>query len=156
MRMIVSGVALGALAVGALGGCIHVSVTDDKAGVKTAAVSCAGGAEGGAAISSSPVGSQAIGDAPGKTFTAVRLDVPPHSKANPHRHAGLVFVYVLDGLVCSQVTGDVALKPYGAGETFFEPPGSQHLGFTNPTGKPARVLVTFVADTGAALTAPVR
>jgi quercetin dioxygenase-like cupin family protein len=141
----------------ALGGCIHVRVheTVDSRGDEPSVPLCQRPASGSAAIVSTPVASQAIADAPGKTLTSVRLDVPPGARANPHMHAGMVFVYVLEGTVCSQVTGDTELKPYSEGQSFFEPPGSQHLGFANPGSRSASVLVTFVANTGAQLTRPV-
>jgi len=63
---------------------------------------------------------------------------------------------VVEGAVCSQITGDAGLKPYKAGDSFFEPPGSHHLGFTNPGLITAKVLVTQVADTGAPLTMPLQ
>ncbi|HVY89188.1 MAG TPA: cupin domain-containing protein [Hyphomonadaceae bacterium] len=138
-----------------MGGCVMVSV--DKKLVENDLPDCAGPmpvASG--QITSAPVASRALDNAPGKTLTSVKLTVPPGAKANPHSHAGTVFVYVLEGAVCSQVTGDMALKPYKAGDSFFEPPGSQHLGFTNPGVITASVLVTWVADTGAPLTTPTR
>jgi quercetin dioxygenase-like cupin family protein len=145
-----------------LGGCIFVRVRDTgadtaadvRSGLVTA--TCDGPVADGAAIVATPVATSPIADAPGKTMTAVRLDVPPGAKANPHKHAGITFVYVLEGTVCSQITGDTAPKAYSAGDTFFEPPGSHHLGFTNPTSKPAKVLVTFVANTGDTLTSPIQ
>ncbi|HEX5006775.1 MAG TPA: cupin domain-containing protein [Hyphomonadaceae bacterium] len=103
-----------------------------------------------------PVASHAIGDIPGKTLTSVLLTVPPGSKSNAHRHAGVVYGYVIEGTVCSQITGDAGLVPYHAGQSFFEPPGSHHLAFTNPGIITAKVLVTQVADTGATLTMPVQ
>jgi quercetin dioxygenase-like cupin family protein len=86
----------------------------------------------------------------------VLLTVPPGSKSNAHRHAGVVYGYVIEGTVCSQITGDAGLKPYHAGQSFFEPPGSHHLAFTNPGILTAKVLVTQVADTGATLTMPLQ
>jgi quercetin dioxygenase-like cupin family protein len=103
-----------------------------------------------------PVASHAIGDIPGKTLTSVLLTVPPGSKSNAHRHAGVVYGYVIEGTVCSQITGDAGLKPYHSGQSFFEPPGSHHLAFTNPGLVTAKVLVTQVADTGATLTMPLQ
>ncbi len=154
MKATLTRAALLALGATSLSGCIHVTVRDHGGSdEENAAITCASPASGGT-ITSTPVASQAIPDAPGKMLTSIRLDVPPGASANPHRHAGLVYVYVLEGQVCSQVTGDAGLKPYRAGETFFEAPGSQHLGFTNPWPVPARVLVTFVANTGDALTSP--
>lgn len=141
----------------ALGGCLSVHVTEhtEWTNEKTPAVDCAAKGSG-ASIKSTPVASRALENAPGKTLTSVRLDVPPGAVSNPHKHAGFVFVYVISGVVCSQVTGDAAPKPYKAGETFFEPPGSQHLAFSNGTSEPASVLVTFIADTGATLTTPLQ
>jgi quercetin dioxygenase-like cupin family protein len=44
-------------------------------------------------------------------------------------------------------------KVYKAGESFFEPPGSEHLVSANAsTSKPASLLAIFVADDGAGLT----
>jgi quercetin dioxygenase-like cupin family protein len=144
------------LAAVALAGCVHVTVNEDAVRDERPdcdtlpAVTLAG------QISATPVASHPIADAPGKTLTSVLLTVPPGAKANAHRHAGVVFGYVIEGAVCSQITGDVALKPYYAGDSFFEPPGSQHMAFTNPGIVTAKVLVTQVADTGAQLTVPGR
>lgn len=140
------------LAVAMLGGCVHVTVRDDD----EAAIDCSRAPSGAGTVTVTPVASHAIADSNGKTLTSVRLDVTPGAKSNPHVHAGLVYGYVLEGAVCSQITGDAALKPYRAGDTFFEPPGVQHLAFTNPTDRPAKVLVTFIADTGATLTTPLQ
>ncbi len=145
-----------------LGGCIFVRVRDT--GPDTAAslrsdlvtATCDAPVADGAAIVATPVATSPIAGAPGKTMTAVRLDAPPGGKANPHRHAGIAFVYVPEGTICSQIAGDTALKAYSAGDTFFEPPGSRHLGFTNPTASPAKVLATFVANTGDTLTSPLQ
>jgi len=136
-------------------GCVMVSV--DKKLVEGDTPDCSGPmpvASG--PIASVPIASRALDNAPGKTLTSVKLTVPPGAKSNPHQHSGTVFVYVLEGAVCSQVTGDAAMKPYKAGDSFFEPPGSQHLAFTNPGIVTASVLVTFIADTGATLTMPVK
>ncbi|MFT3725772.1 MAG: cupin domain-containing protein [Hyphomonadaceae bacterium] len=103
-----------------------------------------------------PVASHAIADIPGKTLTSMLLTAPPGSKSLAHRHAGVVFGYVIEGAVCSQITGDAGLKAYVAGDSFFEPAGSQHLAFINPGMVTAKVLVTQVADTGAQLTSPVK
>jgi quercetin dioxygenase-like cupin family protein len=147
-----------------LGGCIFVKVRehDPPAGgpadatlqLAASAESCSTPAPGGEPIKAAPVASHAIGDIPGKTLTSILLTVPPHATANAHRHAGVVFGYVIEGMVCSQITGDASLKPFRAGESFFEAPGSQHLAFVNPGAAAAKILVTQVADTGATLTMP--
>jgi len=137
-------------------GCVSITVHEDM--VKDDTPNCDGrmpmAANG--QLSVTPVASHAIADIPGKTLTSVLLTVPPGSKSNAHRHAGVVFGYVIEGSVCSQITGDAAPRPYKAGQSFFEPPGSQHLAFTNPGLITAKVLVTQVADTGATLTSPVQ
>jgi quercetin dioxygenase-like cupin family protein len=144
------------LAALALGACVSVTVTEETARDETPDCSSPLRVMNAGQILSTPVASHALANAPGKTLTSVRLDVPPGARSNPHQHAGTVFVYVIKGAVCSQVTGDAGLRPYGAGQSFFEPPGSHHLGFENHGIVTAEVLVTFVADTGATLTSPVQ
>jgi quercetin dioxygenase-like cupin family protein len=146
-----------ALAMLSLGGCAIINVEEEA--VRNETPDCS--SQGPAVLSNTqltvtPVASHAIGDIPGKTLTSVLLTVPPGSKSNAHRHAGVVYGYVIEGAVCSQITGDAGLKPYSAGQSFFEPPGSHHLAFTNPGLTTARVLVTQIADTGATLTMPVQ
>lgn len=139
-----------------MGGCIHIKVNETTVWDETPDCSSPPNIVNAGQITSTPVASQPLANAPGKTLTSVRLEVPPGAKSNPHQHSGTVFVYVIEGAVCSQVTGDAGLKPYKAGQSFFEPPGSQHLGFTNAGLTTAKVLVTFIADTGATLTMPVQ
>jgi quercetin dioxygenase-like cupin family protein len=140
----------------ALGACVSITVTEETASDETPDCSSSGRVLNAGQITSTPVASQPLANAPGMTLTAAHLTVPPGARSNPHRHAGTVFVYVIKGAVCSQITGDPGLRPYVAGQSFFEPPGSQHLGFTNPGIVTAEVLVTFVADAGATLTAPLQ
>ena len=139
-----------------LPGCVSVTVTKDM--VERDGVDCASPVKvtSPGQLVVTPVASHAITDVPGKTLTSVLLTVPPGSKSNAHHHAGVVFGYVVEGAVCSQITGDAGLKAYMAGDSFFEPAGSQHLAFINPGLVTAKVLVTQVADTGAQLTTPVR
>lgn len=89
---------------------------------------------------------------PGKSLTAVVVEFPPGVADTPHHHAGAVFVYVLSGVVRSQLGGGEA-KVYRAGQSFFEPPGSHHVHASSASAtEPARILAVFVADDGAALT----
>jgi quercetin dioxygenase-like cupin family protein len=145
-----------ALALLLLGGCAFITVSEET--VRDETPDCDGpmpmAANGQLTIT--PVASYVIADAPGRTLTSVLLSVPPGARSNAHRHAGVVFGYVIEGAVCSQITGDSGLKPYSAGQSFFEPPGSHHLAFTNPGLITAKVLVTQVADTGATLTMPLQ
>jgi quercetin dioxygenase-like cupin family protein len=59
----------------------------------------------------------------------------------------------LSGEIKSEVSGMSSAKVYKAGESFFEPPGSEHLVSANAsTSKPASLLAIFIADDGAGLT----
>jgi quercetin dioxygenase-like cupin family protein len=100
-----------------------------------------------------PVQSEKLPNVPGKSLTAVVVSYAPGGKSQSHRHAGSVFVYVLSGQVRSEVSGMGPARIYKAGETFFEPPGSQHLVSENASAtEPASILAVFVADDGAKLT----
>ncbi len=90
---------------------------------------------------------------PGKTLTAVLVKYAPGGSSPRHHHAGSVFAYVLSGSIRSQNSATGPTKVYHAGESFFEPPGSEHLISENAsTSKPASLLAVFVADDGARLT----
>jgi quercetin dioxygenase-like cupin family protein len=94
-----------------------------------------------------------LANAPGKTLTVVSVNYAPGGKSPAHRHAGSVFAYVLSGAIRSQNSATGPVKVYKAGESFFEPSGSQHLVSENAsTTEPASMLVVFVADDGAQLT----
>ena len=77
----------------------------------------------------------------------------PGGKSGKHPHAGSVFAYVLSGAIRSQTSTGGPAKVYEAGESFFEPPGSEHLVSENASAtEPASLLAVFVADDGAKLT----
>jgi quercetin dioxygenase-like cupin family protein len=60
---------------------------------------------------------------------------------------------VLSCVIRAQVSTGGPVKDYKAGESFFEPPGSDHLISANAsTTEPASLLAIFVADDGAVLT----
>jgi len=100
-----------------------------------------------------PVSSEKLPNVPGKSLTAVVVDFAPGAKSTSHHHAGSVFVYVLSGQIRSEVSGAGPAKIYKAGETFFEPPGSEHIVSENASAsEPASLLAVFVADDGAKLT----
>jgi quercetin dioxygenase-like cupin family protein len=112
------------------------------------------------ALAAEPIGAKValvfatqLPNAPGKSLTAVLVQYSPGAASPSHHHAGSVFAYVLSGVVRSQVSTGGPVKDYKAGETFFEPPGSDHLVSANAsTTEPARLLAIFVADDGAVLT----
>ncbi len=99
------------------------------------------------------VRSEALPNVPGKNLTAVLVTYPPGGKSGKHHHAGSVFAYVISGAIRSKVSGQGPAKVYQAGESFFEPPGSEHLVSENASAtEPASLLAVFVADRGAKLT----
>jgi quercetin dioxygenase-like cupin family protein len=99
------------------------------------------------------VRSEALPNVPGKNLTAVLVTYPPGGKSSKHHHAGSVFAYVISGAIRSKVSGQGPAKVYQAGESFFEPPGSEHLVSENASAnEPASLLAVFVADGGAKLT----
>ena len=92
---------------------------------------------------------------PGKSLTAVVVSYPPGGKSGKHHHAGSVFAYVLTGKIRSETSATGPVKVYTVGESFFEPPGSEHLISENASAQePASLLAVFVADDGARLTSP--
>jgi quercetin dioxygenase-like cupin family protein len=89
---------------------------------------------------------------PGKKITGVVVTYAPGAKSAAHRHAGSVVAYVLSGAIRSEVSANGPAKTYKAGESFFEPPGSEHLVSENASAtEPASLLAVFVADDGAVL-----
>lgn len=103
-------------------------------------------------ITLTPVTTQALPEYPDQTLTAVIVNLAPEARTGSHRHAGIVFVYVLEGTVRSQLN-DGELIEYGPGQSWSEPPGTVHSFMENPSKtKPARLLATIVAPTGAQLT----
>jgi quercetin dioxygenase-like cupin family protein len=100
-----------------------------------------------------PVRVEQLLNVPGKTLTAVVVTYAPAGKSGAHHHAGSVFAYVLSGAIRSENSATGPVKVYQAGESFFEPPGSQHLISENASAtEPASLLAVFVADDGARLT----
>jgi quercetin dioxygenase-like cupin family protein len=101
------------------------------------------------------VASNRLPNVPGKSLTAVLVRYAPGEASGSHHHAGSVFAYVLSGAIRSEVSTSGPAKVYQAGESFFEPPGSDHLVSANASAtEPASLLAIFVADDGAVLTTP--
>ena len=100
-----------------------------------------------------PVRAEKLPNVPGKSITAVVVHYAPGGKSVSHHHAGSVLAFVLSGTIRSENSATGPVKDYKAGESFFEPPGSQHLVSENAsTTEPASLLAVFVADDGAQLT----
>jgi quercetin dioxygenase-like cupin family protein len=81
----------------------------------------------------------------GKKAKATVLEVTfePGQKDAPHRHAGPVFGYVLEGEY-EHALGDDPVKKYKAGDTFYEPSGSVHRVARNPSGKTRTRLLAVI------------
>jgi quercetin dioxygenase-like cupin family protein len=100
-----------------------------------------------------PVRAEKLPNVPGKSLTAVVVNYAPGAKSLNHHHAGSVFAYVLSGTIRSENSATGPAKVYKTGESFFEPPGSEHLVSENASEtEPASLLAVFVADDGAQLT----
>jgi quercetin dioxygenase-like cupin family protein len=111
----------------------------------------AAGEDSGAEVK--PVVAEKLPNVPGKSITAVLVSYAPGGKSGKHHHAGSVLAYVLSGAIRSENSATGPAKVYKAGESFFEPPGSEHLVSENAsTTEPASLLAVFVADDGARLT----
>ena len=92
---------------------------------------------------------------PGQTLTAEVVEYPPGGKSTIHHHAGSVFAYVLTGRIRSQNSATGAARIYKAGESFFEPAGTDHLVSENASAsEPASLLAVHVTEDGAVLTKP--
>lgn len=99
------------------------------------------------------VSSQSLPNVPGKSITAIRVSYAPGGKSGKHHHAGSVLAYVLTGEIRSENSATGPAKVYKAGESFFEPPGSEHLVSENASAtEPASLIASFIADDGAELT----
>jgi len=100
----------------------------------------------------SPLFTKALPNVKGKTFTSAIVAFPPNARAMPHRHgSAFVYAYVLEGTVRSRLAGE-PVRTYHQGQNWSEQPGAHHL-LTENTSRtaPAKLLVVFVADTGAKL-----
>jgi quercetin dioxygenase-like cupin family protein len=100
-----------------------------------------------------PVRAEKLPNVPGKTITAVVVNYAPGGKSVSHRHAGSVLAYVLSGTIRSENSATGPARVYKAGESFFEPAGSEHVVSENASAtEAASLLAVFVADDGAQLT----
>jgi quercetin dioxygenase-like cupin family protein len=75
--------------------------------------------------------------------TVVEVTFEPGQKDSPHRHAGPVFGYVLEGQY-EHAIDDQPVKTYKAGDTFYEPSGCLHRVAQNPSGKSKTRLLAVI------------
>jgi quercetin dioxygenase-like cupin family protein len=100
--------------------------------------------------------SKDLTDCPAKEGVMITVEYPPGHTDEIHRHNAYAFVYVLEGTVVMQVRGgkEVTLTP---GQTFYEGPDDVHvLGRNASKTKPAKFVVFFVKNKGAAITVPAK
>jgi len=110
-------------------------------------------AGGDAGTTVKPVASHDLPNLPGKQLTAVVVTYAPGAKSARHHHSGSVWAYVLSGAIRSQNSAIGPAEVYRAGESFFEPPDSEHVVSENASAtEPASLLAVHVADDGAQLT----
>src|SRR5438067_363182 len=88
--------------------------------------------------------------------TVSHVDYPPGRVGAPHRHAGFVLAYVLEGAVVAKISGQGEEKTYTVGQMFYEQPGATHEVSKNASAtQPARLLAMIFAKKGETLTTPV-
>lgn len=91
---------------------------------------------------------------PGYKLTSVTVELQPNVSVPAHYHDGFVFVYVIEGVVLSQLNQEEAVV-YSAGDSWIEMPGDQHSLTKNESGTDkAKLLAVFVTSDGAHLTTP--
>jgi quercetin dioxygenase-like cupin family protein len=99
-----------------------------------------------------PVFSYKLPNAPGLAVTGVVVTFSPGDRGVKHHHPGSVTAYILSGAIRSENSATGPARVYHAGESFFEPPGSEHLISENASATaPASLLAIFVAPIGAKL-----
>jgi quercetin dioxygenase-like cupin family protein len=103
-------------------------------------------------VTAKVVSQEALPNSPGNSLTAVVVNLAPGASAPAHHHAGFVLAYVLSGTVRSALNKGEP-KDFHAGQSWVEPPGTEHTLTANPSpSEPASLLAVFVAPTGANLT----
>ena len=91
----------------------------------------------------------------GWEVTVSHVPYPPGRVGTPHKHAGFVLAYVVEGAVVTQVSGQGPERVYKAGEMFYEQPGATHEVSKNASQtQPARLLAMIFAKKGSTLTTP--
>ncbi len=82
-------------------------------------------------------------DGKAASATVKEVTFEPGQKDSPHRHAGPVFGYVLEGEY-EHAIDDEPVKTYKAGDTFYEPSGSVHRVARNPSAKTKTRLLAVI------------
>jgi len=88
--------------------------------------------------------------------TVSHVDYAPGRVGTPHKHAGFVLAYVLEGTVVTKISGQGEEKTYNVGQMFYEQPGATHEVSRNASQtQPAKLLAMIFAKKGATLTTQV-
>jgi quercetin dioxygenase-like cupin family protein len=75
--------------------------------------------------------------------TVEEVAIEPGGRALPHRHAGPVFGYVLEGEY-EHALDDDPVTTYKAGDTFYEPSGCVHRVTRNPSARQKTGLLAVI------------
>ena len=75
--------------------------------------------------------------------TVEEVAIEPGGQARPHRHAGPVFGYVLEGEYEHALDDDL-VSTYKAGDTFYEPSGCVHRVTRNPSARAKTRLLAVI------------
>src|SRR5258707_666955 len=87
--------------------------------------------------------------------TVSHVDYAPGRVGAPHRHAGFVLAYVLEGSVIAKISGQGEEKTFTTGQMFYEQPGATHEVSKNASQTvPAKLLAMIFAKKGSTLTTP--
>ena len=95
-----------------------------------------------------------VADAVNQEIVVLEVTYPPGNRSESHRHNAHTLVYVLEGTVKMAVEGGET-KTLGPGEMFYESPDDIHTVSMNASDtEPAKILVYFLKEKGAASTEP--
>ncbi|MDA0679995.1 MAG: cupin domain-containing protein [Proteobacteria bacterium] len=93
-----------------------------------------------------------VADAANREIVVMEVTYPPGNKSASHRHNAHTIVYVLEGSVMMAVDGGET-KTLGPGGVFHENPDDVHSVSANASEtEPAKILVFFLKEMGAATT----
>ena len=95
-----------------------------------------------------------VADATNQEIVVLEVTYPPGNRSESHRHNAHTLVYVLEGTVKMAVEGGET-RTLGPGEMFYESPEDIHTVSMNASDtEPAKILVYFLKERGAASTEP--
>jgi quercetin dioxygenase-like cupin family protein len=96
-----------------------------------------------------------LNDFPDREVLMLTVEYQPGAASPLHRHNAHTFVYVLEGSIVMQVKGGEP-ETLSVGMTFYETPEDIHTVSKNASAaEPAKFLVFFIKQQGAAATVPV-